>query len=93
MSAHASSSEIINNNQQTKNCSINVDKHTPDNSNIAKRIGGSVDKNGRLSLNHLFSLSLSERQQHSQFHQQRVTNCQRLNKGRFTNAKQVSEKA
>ncbi|KAG1142068.1 hypothetical protein G6F37_005211 [Rhizopus arrhizus] len=53
----------------------------------SQRTGGSADKKGRVSLNHLLSFSFPERQQpQPAFRKQKTTSYQPFNKERFINA-------
>ena len=56
---------------------------------MAQRTGGSTDKKGRVSLNHLLGFSFPERQEApaTQHRKQKVTSYQPFNKERFINAK------
>lgn len=54
----------------------------------SQRTGGSADKKGRVSLNHLLSFSFPERQQpQPAFRKQKTVSYQPFNKERFINAK------
>jgi hypothetical protein len=55
---------------------------------VAQRTGGSTDKKGRVSLNHLLSFSFPERQEvPTPQRKAKVTSYQPFNKERFINAK------
>jgi len=56
---------------------------------VAQRTGGSTDKKGRVSLNHLLSFSFPERQEApaTSHRKPKVTSYQPFNKERFINAK------
>jgi hypothetical protein len=56
---------------------------------VAQRTGGSTDKKGRVSLNHLLSFSFPERQEEPMpsYRKSKVTSYQPFNKERFINAK------
>ncbi|KAI7902709.1 uncharacterized protein BX663DRAFT_531243 [Cokeromyces recurvatus] len=56
---------------------------------VAQKTGGSTDKKGRVSLNHLLSFSFPERQRHApipNYRKTKVTSYQPFNKERFINA-------
>lgn len=56
---------------------------------VAQRTGGSTDKKGRVSLNHLLSFSFPERQEEPMptYRKPKVTSYQPFSKERFINAK------
>ncbi|KAG1472581.1 hypothetical protein G6F56_001453 [Rhizopus delemar] len=79
-----------NNNRRRRQPKKNRPSHenTTESNDVVQRSSGCIDKKGRVSLNHLLSFSLPERQQSQPaFRKQKTTSYQPFNKEKFINAK------
>lgn len=78
-----------NNNRRRRQPKKNRPSHenTTESNDVVQRSSGCIDKKGRVSLNHLLSFSLPERQQSQPaFRKQKTTSYQPFNKEKFINA-------